>query len=309
MLFVGVGGCTTVLTSQTIITPTLAVTETQLPAPVGTLTNTPKATSQPTRTYTLTSTPTLTHTPTPLPPTQTLTLADTLEPDQAAIEIKDLLENPVTCPFPCFWGIMPNITTLGEVRNIFHRLRVHFYPSSRVDNVFFADPRFDNLSINVQFEIQDELVKSVRGRIGLENYKGAATPRVWSSFSTENLLKQYGIPSSVDFNISYPTEPGFPQGIAWYSMIMRFDQYPFAIDYFKGEVRQDKLIQVCPLTDKFSGVDIYIGYDPATYRSKGVDGIPLEKITSIDIDRFYELMTQGKGSACFDLNADVYKNQ
>lgn len=299
LLVVWVASCAFVPTSQEIIAPTFIVTDTQMTSPDITLTSTNAATPQPSATYTSTLTQILTTTP-------TLTLPAPLEPDHAAEEIRNLLENPPSCSVPCFWGITPNVTTIGEANNFFSRLRSPL--RSFEENNFYTSPSFDKLSIDVQLYTQNGLVRCIDGRIGFENYKGQDIFRLMSAFSPANLIRLYGKPSRVEFSISYPTEFGFPAGIAWYSMILRYDQYPFAVDYYRSEVKDEKLIHICPLIDRFSSVDTLFGYEPSTYRSKGKFGTPIEKITSLNIDQFVELMSQEKGDSCFDLNSEAQNN-
>ncbi len=299
-------GCTSIIpTTQKNINPTFRSTDAQAPIPIDTTT----ATSQPFSTNTATRAPSKTQTkaPAPLLPTPTLTIPVTLEPEQASDKIRTLLEKPESCSSPCFWGIAPNTTTLGEASNIFSRLRSPLR-SLRDDNTFSASPSFDKLSINVQLETQDGLVKRIYSRVGFENYKGRDFLPLRSEFSPDYLFRLYGKPSNVELSLSYPTEPGFPAGSAWYSMVLRFDKYPFAVYYFRGEVKKGKLVHVCPLTDKFTVIDALYGYDPFTYRSKGIFGAALEKVTSLNIDQFYELITQEQGSACFDINTVAYNN-
>jgi hypothetical protein len=243
-------------------------------------------------------------------PTPTLTPPITLEPEQATNEILALLKTPLNCPFPCFWGITPKTTTLGEADNLFQHLGYSLNQSPVDKHIFTVSPYaqgLNGLSLHIELVDQNGLVNNLMARIFLGNYKGAATPRVWAAFSPENVLLQYGKPSNVTFALFYPTEPGFPEGIAWYQMSVQYDQYPYAVVYFFAEVRDEKSIHICPLSDKFDTVDIYFGFDPATYASKGILGTPIEDVSSLNIDQFYPLMTKGKGSACFDLNADALK--
>ena len=240
--------------------------------------------------------------------TPTLTVAATLVPEQAYNEIKTLLEGPQNCSLPCFWGITPSTTRLNEAVNFFSRIRAPLR-SYQDKNTFSASPRFEDLSINVELQTRDGVVERIYSRLGFENYKGKDAVLLRSAFSPDNLLRLYGKPSSVEFSISYPTEPGFPPGSAWYSMVLRFDQYPFVVYYFRGEAKDGKLIHVCPLTDNFSAIDTLFGHDPASYVSKGIFGIPMEEATSLNIESFHELMIQENGSACFDINSEAYNNR
>jgi hypothetical protein len=79
--------------------PTLTSTPTQL------VENTPSPTSKPT--YTSTFTPTLLPTSTPWP---------TLSPKEAEKLVLSLFENNGGCELPCWWGIIPGVTTLPETQ-------------------------------------------------------------------------------------------------------------------------------------------------------------------------------------------------
>jgi len=65
--------------------------------------------------------PTSTSTVTPTE-TSIATLPATLEPEPAKESIEILLQEPVDCEAPCFWGITPGQTTLDEAKNIFTHL-------------------------------------------------------------------------------------------------------------------------------------------------------------------------------------------
>jgi len=308
LLMIWAAGCAAIPATQENKIPTFLGAHTEGSSSGMPLVSTVPVTPPLAHSLTLAPTQTLTTTPPPPQPTRTITLPATLAPEQASDEIRFLLENPQDCASPCFWGIVPNSTTQGEAVNFFSHLRspLRLYEG---ENNFSASPRFENLSINVQLETQDGLVKRIYSRIGFENYKGNDALPLRSAFSPQNLLRLYGKPSTVELSISYPTEPGFSVGSAWYNMVLRFDHYPFAVDYYRGEVKAGKYIHVCPLTDKFTVIDTLFGYDPATYRSKGIFGTPLEKVTSLDIDQFFELMTQENGVTCFDLDTEVYNTQ
>ena len=53
----------------------------------------------------------------------------------------------------------------------------------------------DVLGLYVFLEINNNIVKNIQIRIGLEDYKGAPNPRVWQAFSPDALLNKYGPPT------------------------------------------------------------------------------------------------------------------
>jgi hypothetical protein len=217
-----------------------------------TVTPSSNVTRIPTRDFTIVSTQqfisTFTQTPTTtkesLKYTPTLTPPVTLEPKQAMNELENMLGKPQKCLVPCFWGIIPNSTTLGEAKNLYKRIGSNLTPSFQDENVYDTSSVFEDIVVGVTLSIQDGLVKNIRGLIDLSNYKGPSKPRIWDGFSPEILFGQYGKPSNIEFNLFYPTEPGFKDGIVWYSMVVRYDQYDFAVNYFGGEVKQGKLIHI-----------------------------------------------------------------
>lgn len=75
----------------------------------------------------------------------TLTPLATLQSEQAQETIKTLLQEPVDCPAPCFWGIIPERTTLNEAINIFNHLDLPIWHNT-LDNkeLYGIDYKFDN---------------------------------------------------------------------------------------------------------------------------------------------------------------------
>ena len=82
----------------------------------------PSPTSLPaTDTVTPTSTQAPTDTETPSP-TITQTPPATLGPESVKETMQPLLQNPMNCHTPCFWGIIPQKTRFDEIRIFFSRL-------------------------------------------------------------------------------------------------------------------------------------------------------------------------------------------
>ncbi|MCC6271068.1 MAG: hypothetical protein IT190_07310 [Microbacteriaceae bacterium] len=258
-------------------------------------------TKTPTFTYsaepTHTSLPTLTMTLTPLP---------TLEPTQAKETLQQLLVKQEPCQSPCFWGITPNQTTTGEAQNIFNQLNIPLLDMNQngEKDYYAVDFGFQNgLSVVVALRSQDGLIDSIRTGIGFANYKSLSSEREWSAFSPETILTQYGTPTYVEFYISsVPSDGSSPYTIS-YVMIMYYDLSNLVIEYDSKLIKDEKIIKVCPLLDKYDSVSIWLGHNAENVPTKR--GVSLENSTSLSVEQFSTLMLQKSNTACFDLSRDA----
>lgn len=262
---------------------------------------TPSSSTPPTQTETQLSSPvpalpTTTFTPTPRP-TQTLTLTppSTLEPEQARDAIAKLLQEPVDCAAPCFWGIVPGQTTLGEAKNIFIRLGLQIKNVTYEGKDFYGIRYdFDNgLSILVTLTIQDKVVENLRVDINPEKEKTGLL-RSWLAYSPETLINQYGSPSKVNFFVGRGEIPS-------YAMDMYFSERDLIVEYYSYDLGVK--LQVCPLTHQMSSVRLWMGQDP---QYPPPEAVPLEKATSMTLDEFSKLMMGIPSQACFDLKEEMF---
>lgn len=244
----------------------------------------------PTSTFTLTPHPTQ---------TATLTPPATLEPKQAKDVIRALLQGLVDCVAPCFWGIIPGQTTLGETKNIFLKLGLNLeFMTTEANKKFYgATYDFDNgLRITPVLTTQDNIVRNIRIGIVPEAQKPGVL-REWSAYSPETLINRYGPPAVVSFSTDWGPRPFF-------DMIMYFESVDLIVEY-SGYIVSGGIgfPHFCPLTDQFDSVHIWMGQDP---QFPPFEGIPLEKATAMTIKEFSQLMTIPSNKACFDLKKEVF---
>ena len=244
--------------------------------------------------------PASTLTPT-LRPTQTLTLTPPimLEPKQAKDTIKSLLQETIDCEAPCFWGIVPGQTTLGEAKNIFARLGLAI-KSETYEGKDFHGIKYDfdsGLSIIVTLTVQDKVIENLRVDILPEEQK-AEVPREWFAFSPETLIYRYGAPSKVDLFLDWG-----PNSVI--EMNMYFDAVDLIVSYGGYNIisNQKSSPHFCPLNAQFDSVRIWMGKDPYAPPSESV---PLEEATSMNMDEFSKLMTGDPSKACFNLDATKF---
>ncbi len=259
----------------------------------------------PTITSTITASPTRTLTPT-LVPTTTETPFHTPVLTEASEAVRQLLMQEMECESPCIWGVIPGQTTLEEAQDIFIRLKEPLQIGQMIGDVYSTIFDFnDGLGGTVILSVDNGYVSSINLGIGLANFKGDPYPRTWQAYSPETLFNKYGPPSEVYFSVSYPREPPFMTGKAWYSMDIYFESKNIIVEYGSGVTQEGELIRACPLSDQFSsGVGIWFGEDPVFPPPKG--GVPLETATMLTLEEFYNLLKEGSKSACFDLIPEAF---
>lgn len=240
---------------------------------------------------TLTVTPTLTQIPTPTQPA-------TLTPLQVE-KIRTLLQEPIDCSAPCFWGITPYKTTLDEAKSIFTYLGLQITEYNTVH--FSVD---DLLSGLISLDVGDNLVNSVSVSIDMEN-DSSETSRSWLAYSPESLIPQYGTPSNVEIIGSYVMDKVvFSESSKWYSMNIYFAEQDLIVYYEDGEFESETSSYLaCPLKDKFRYIKLWFGENPkypppSTY--------PLEEVSNLNLNEFANLMSTKKDSACFELDEKIF---
>ena len=287
LVAVTVSGCSSRGSTPNVNTRAPAfLTATPLPAasPATTETPPPSATSS--------STPTPTQNATSTPPA-------TLELEQAEEVIRTLLREPVDCLAPCFWGITPGQTTLAAAINVFAHLGLQVQSTTQDNKEFYGIAyEFDNgLKISPVLTIQDEMVKNLTVYITPEEFQ-PELPREWLAYSPETLISQYGPPSKVVFFV----DRGAPS--VSYAMAMYFDEVKLIVLYDSDDVGVGtSTFQVCPLTNQFDSVRLWLGEDPEYPPGTGV---PLEEAASMTMKDFAVLLTGNPENACVQLKEELF---
>lgn len=261
--------------------------------------------------FTLTPSSTFTAIPSPSPlPSSTSYPLPTLELTQFAGEIHTFLTQGEDCPSPCLFGIIPGQTPLEDAIKTFSWLRHPLMEKNFPDGPEYYNTVIgiedNNLYIVVDLFGEKHIVKNMVVGMTLSKDKQVSNIGAWKAYSTKNILDKYGVPSRVGLFLSFPTEEGFPLNTAWYDMILFYDEQDFTIEYFHGLTREEDLIKACPASDLFTKVTIFLGKD-LEYPPYG--GVPLEKVTSMTVEQFTDLLQEGSGSACFEISKAVFFGQ
>lgn len=235
--------------------------------------------------------------PPTLEPTATLTPLPVLSQQASESEIRDLLQNDVDCKPPCFLGVIPEKTTVDELKLIFNHFGLPLYDYEGKGHAYALE-KFPNSEIPPEtgFHLSNDLVKSMRV------YLDRSNQFEWSMYSPSAMLKRYGAPSKITFGLQVIHEPTPTPWKAWYHMTFFYDDLDLIIWYHEPEIRLDELITVCPNKDDFQGAIIWLGKSPYYPPSPDEDGA-LEDVTSFTLESFKEYLLLGHGS-CFYLKRD-----
>jgi hypothetical protein len=255
-----------------------------------------------TDTLTLTSTSTLAATETPSP-TPTQTPLATLDSASVKETVQPLIKSPMNCTVPCFWGIIPGKSSIGEVRAFFSTLGFipyeGTYPSSGTDFYTIAYESSIGRDSSVTFDILNNIVGDIEITPDIIQQK-AGSPRDWIAYSPETLIKNYGKPSHVGFALDR-------QVYTTIVMVLYFDDANLIALYegtnlVPGDPDSPRL---CPLTAPFDHVRLWIG--PSPLNPPLFPTVPLEKATLLTIDQFTRLMVGDRQKACFILNGMAFQ--
>jgi hypothetical protein len=213
-----------------------------------------------------------------------------MEPAQAEEMIRRFLKEPVDCAAPCFWGITPGQTTLGEATNILTELGISLDPVvPGFDKFYQAEYDLGNgLSVQLNPIVQDGVVANLDISMDPEKQR-AGVKREWQAFSPDSLIRRYGLPSWVGFFVDRAANSHA------YRIIIVYNNLDMIIKFSSPEGRD---LEICPLTDQFDYIHIWFGENPD---HPPLPGVPVEKATKMTMEEFAELMTGEPGKACFRL--------
>jgi hypothetical protein len=249
-----------------------------------------------------TSTATLANT-VPPSPTATQTSLSTLRPEFVKETMQPLLQDPMNCATPCFLGIAPGKTSLDTVRAFFNPLGFMHREGTDLNSGrdFFSIGYEDFIGRNshVTLYIFNNLVENIYILPEIIKQK-EGSPRDWIAYSQETIIKKFGQPSRVDFYLAWTGDEG-----SEIIMNMYFYSSNLIVQY-TGENMLDKSNhspQLCPLTDSFDYVRLWLGPNPP---NSPLAGVPLEQATSLTMDQFTQLMLGDPQNACFIINEDGF---
>jgi hypothetical protein len=278
--------------------------------------NSPTTTATQTFTLIPTLTSTYTHTPT-LTPTSTITYIPTLPTEEARLRLLDLIANNGNCRLPCFWGITPGTSTSIDAQKILNPL------SSISGFTDFTDllnsgsgtgaiqPIYNDGKLTISISIgfitypENNIVRSIS--IYTEAYNSVSDPsnpgfifnsmvfgRQLAFYMLPHILSEYGRPSSVLLHsLPGPNERG-EMGLFYLALF--YPNQGFVVHYTTMARMSGSNILGC-MANAHVTLDVYpseqsdnfYGQLPDAYSDIAlVSYKPLEEVTSMSLDQFYQ---------------------
>jgi hypothetical protein len=264
-------------------------------------------------TFTPSAIPTMTRTP---KPSSTVTIASipSLEADLAEKEILNMIAGNDGCSSPCFWGIIPGITTINDAKKILLRLSLQLdYDVNKANPEYYGFRwKSDHFSLWGEVVRQDDLVKYIQVIVDFSDCRRLGRDCDRTVYSPAFFLEKYGPPTKVTFfigaihdqeivNGATPT-PEFPENFAWYDMVINYEPLNIIVAYYSAGFINYPGLTICPLTDPFESVWIWLGKDP---EYPPYEGASIEEVTPLSIAEFSSLLLDQKSDACFPLDVEA----
>lgn len=227
--------------------------------------------------------------------------SSTMESEQTEEIVKAYLHDPTFCELPCFLNIIPGKTTYSEAKDIFLHIGLPIDSDIYEGKGFLGtNYEIDNyLSIRSTLAVSEKIVEYLRINITPKT-PAAGSTQEWLAFSPETLINKYGSPSRVGFIIDLSPR-------TYFEMDIYFEEVDLVVAYIGHDLipRQKGSPLICPLTDQFENIRIWMGENPVDLRPPA-GSVSLEKATSISIEEFSNLMLGGTADACFVINKGAY---
>jgi hypothetical protein len=201
---------------------------------------------------------------------------------------------------PCFLGICPEQTTLGEAMNTFTYLGFAVEHTVTQKSIAYKDAvkNLENgLEISLLLAIQDNIVKSFEINIYPEDEQ-VGVLRAWLAYSPDTLIDHYGTPTKIGINVG-----GGPRDV--YYIVLYFNSVDLIIQYISPKdsyVKDTNSFRLCPLVDQYEIVTVWLGKDP---EYPPLLGFAFEDVTALSLDEFSVLMKGNPVEACIDIPHDV----
>lgn len=257
-----------------------------------------------------------THVPTSSPTLQiTTTPFSTLVPQEQDAYLRNLIETNGGCRFPCIMGIEPGKTSWESLRKIFDPISSTKKGPYKwtLDNLANED-----LIGNMFFHGSDKTINRIQlqyffipgGGPSIHSSKfGPAMER----YSIQKILADYGVPSRI---LLFP-QPQFEETGSRPSLeiVLFYDKLGFVVHYGFSSgitVLSPSVYFVCPdheSTDLFR-LFFQASDDPAPlermFEKESNDWLtnelqPLEKVTNLSVEDFYNLFVTSGGKKCFEI--------
>jgi hypothetical protein len=282
--------------------PSGIVTPTVTPSPSSTLVMVTA-----TGTSSLTLTPSATYTSVPATPT----IVPTLPVDDARQLLLDLLSNNGNCRLPCLWGIVPGESTFWDARAILASLSgLSGYSHLNFPGPDSISPTYNEngveiytrvtFLINPESKITNQIAYSLEAHRSLQKggyeivYDSKFFGNKTSAYGLPHVLSEQGIPSSVMIATwGGPLTRGFTGG---FDILLLYPDKGILVNYNTQMYVVGANVRGCPANAQVE-MELYPPGQRETFfeflketdwNVKLNDYRPLEEVTSMTLDEFYE---------------------
>lgn len=295
-------GCRSIPPTQTA--PSL-LTQTGEAAPTNTLTLEPFTLTPSPTPHPPTITPTITLTFTPIPTSQ-----PTLDRTQVTLRVEDLLKTNGNCAPPCLWGLKVGKTSFEQVDAFFqHMDRKGYIERNEKGEISLYNTSFrgrnDTFPIEIVIDFDAGIIKDIRMFIG-GLYESGINREGWSAYSLKNILQTYGVPSRVVFAVQQPTEPPYNSGLVAYSYVVHYEAPNVTYFYRGGPIHAGQVYRICPMSPKEAATALWLFFGKHPYGDFR-DWVDLSEATSLSLEDFYKVFTEGDEGTCLNLKAKAFQ--
>lgn len=235
-------------------------------------------------------------------------------PSLTHLDIQTLIDTNGNCDWPCWWGLVPGVTTKEQTFSFLDSLIVgktqNWGPSSSVASdgrevlgeqiiIKYNLPGGNGVG-NTYLSFWDNTLSIIRVDSKTAAYR----------YQLEPLLKKEGKPQEVFiYTQVYRMEKSVPVRI----VLVYPEKRTFA-HYFMDAYEVGGKIRICPVHES-PGLNMWLdGYDQLAILDQLIIGPgtdqtlkPLQEATGISVDEFYEQFTNPAASDCFETSIDYWK--
>jgi hypothetical protein len=278
-------------------------------------------------------TTTLTHTPTNTPtviPTLTWTPLPTLSVDAAHAKIKELLETNGRCNLPCWWGIIPGITTWPEALHFLIPIVVKVGQGGSTTFNHNGEQHYVT-GYDAYYEIdstleQERLLFSIQDNVVI--WISTFHPKTKYNYQLHQILAFLGIPEQVYISARSSGKMPAPNELAPAILVLDYSHIGVWAAYGYLTSRVGENISICPqdFGKRTSKYELYgnIGgrlelFDPTLEYpwtvsieeyTKNVSGYglvgKLEDVTNMSIETFYRTFIEPEPIVCLETPINMW---
>ncbi len=230
--------------------------------------------------------------------TATWTPLPTLEGEELELAIAELLENPMNCDVPCWWGAIPGVTSLYEIRHAISPYNFHISEYEEEGEVVYLlvetgyIEEQDDYEIGIVYNFSNALL------IGVTAYSG----------SLGELLIKYGQPDEVWLETMSTERETLP-----FRLNLVYLQKGMAVGYVvDGDIQDNEAIGC--FTDDETGylrliapytVNGHEDFSPIFEEDRRY--LPLEEATGLTMDDFMQRFTDPTQPHCIATPAELWE--